>query len=68
MIVMSRRRDEQIVIGDDIIVTVADIRGDRVRLCIESPSGATVHRAEVWQAIQRNKDQQTTNPELPPTK
>lgn len=53
MLVLSRQRDESIVIGDDIVVTVVDIRGDKVRLGIEAPKTITVHRQEVYEAIQR---------------
>jgi carbon storage regulator len=61
MIVMSRARGEAIQIGDDILVTVVDIRGDKVRLGIDHPPNVTVHRREVYDAIQRNLRQ------LPPT-
>ncbi len=53
MLVLSRHRDESIVIGDDIVVTVVDIRGDKVRLGIEAPSEIPVHRREVYEAIKR---------------
>lgn len=53
MLVLSRHRDESIVIGDNIIVTVVDIRGDKVRLGIEAPSEIPVHRREVYEAIKR---------------
>lgn len=53
MLVLSRQRDESIVIGDNIIVTVVDIRGDKVRLGIEAPTEIPVHRREVYEAIQR---------------
>ena len=54
MLVLARKRDEQIVIGDDIVVTVVDVRGDKVRLGIQAPSHVTVHRSEVFAAIQRS--------------
>ena len=53
MLVLSRHRDESIMIGDDIVVTIVDIRGDKVRLGIEAPSDVPVHRQEVYEAIQR---------------
>ncbi len=53
MLVLSRQRDETIMIGDNIEITVVDIRGDKVRLGINAPSDVTVHRKEVWEAIQR---------------
>ena len=53
MLVLSRHRDESITIGDDIVITIVDIRGDKVRLGIEAPSDIPVHRQEVYEAIQR---------------
>ncbi len=53
MLVLSRQRDQSIIIGDDIVVTIVDIRGDKVRLGIEAPSEIPVHRREVYEAIQR---------------
>lgn len=55
MLVLSRRRDESIIIGDNIILTVVDIRGDKVRLGIQAPVEIPVHRQEVYEAIQREK-------------
>lgn len=55
MLVLSRQRDESIIIGDNIKVTIVDIRGDKVRLGIEAPSDVAVHRQEVYEAIQRDK-------------
>jgi carbon storage regulator len=53
MLVLSRHRDESIMIGDDVVVTIVDIRGDKVRLGIEAPQSIPVHRQEVYDAIQR---------------
>ncbi len=53
MLVLSRQLDESIVIGENIVVTIVDIRGDKVRLGIEAPSEIPVHRREVFEAIQR---------------
>ena len=53
MLVLSRHRDESIMIGDNIVITIVDIRGDKVRLGIEAPSDIPVHRQEVYEAIQR---------------
>lgn len=55
MLVLSRQRDDAIVIGDKIVVTIVDIRGDKVRLGIDSPPEVPVHRREVYEAIQREK-------------
>jgi carbon storage regulator len=51
MLVLSRQRDETIMIGDDVEITVVDIRGDKVRIGIEAPSKIAVHRKEVYEAI-----------------
>lgn len=53
MLVLSRQRDESIIIGDNIVVTIVDVRGDKVRLGIDAPSEIPVHRREVYEAIQR---------------
>lgn len=58
MLVLSRQRDESIIIGDNIVLTVVDIRGDKVRLGIEAPKDIPVHRQEVYDAIQRELQQQ----------
>ncbi len=64
MLVLSRQRDETIMIGDDIEITVVDIRGDKVRLGINAPSEIPVHRKEVYDAIQReNKEAAKVKPE-----
>ena len=52
MLVLSRYVDEVICIGDDIRITIVDIRGDRVRIGVEAPRSVTVHREEVYEAIQ----------------
>ena len=73
MLVLSRQRDESIVIGDNIVITIVDIRGDKVRLGIEAPREVPVHRQEVYDAIQRERtpdyneeqpNQQDTNSDL----
>ncbi len=62
MLVLSRQRDETIRIGDDIEITVVDIRGDKVRLGITAPSVVPVHRKEVYEAIKReNRDASQMN-------
>jgi carbon storage regulator len=57
MLVLSRQRDETIMIGDDVEITVVDIRGDKVRLGINAPRQIQVHRKEVWEAIKRENEQ-----------
>jgi len=53
MLVLSRQKNEAIMIGDDVEITVVDIRGDRVRLGITAPQSVRVHRKEVYEAIRR---------------
>lgn len=53
MLCLSRQRDETIIIGDDIEITVLDIRGDKVRLGINAPKEISVHRKEIYDAIKR---------------
>lgn len=56
MLVLSRQRDEQIVINDNIVITIVDVRGDRVRIGIDAPTEVSVHRREVYNQIQRQKE------------
>ncbi len=53
MLVLSRKKNESIVINNDITIVVVDIRGDKVRLGVEAPKEIPVHRREVYDAIQR---------------
>ena len=57
MLVLSRQRDESIIIGDNVVITVVDVRGDKVKLGIDSPKEISVHRREVYEAIQRENRQ-----------
>ncbi|MGB0717189.1 MAG: carbon storage regulator CsrA [Phycisphaerae bacterium] len=57
MLVLSRQRDETIMIGDDVEITVVDIRGDKVRLGITAPREIQVHRKEVYEAIKRENEE-----------
>ncbi len=52
MLVLSRKKNESIIINDHITLTVVEIRGDKVRLGIDAPKDVTVHRREVYEAIQ----------------
>jgi len=54
MLVLSRKKNESVVINDDITIVVVEIRGDKVRLGIEAPKEVSVHRKEVWDAIHPN--------------
>ena len=57
MLVLSRQIDESIMIGDDVEITIVDVRGDKVRLGITAPKKIPVHRREIYDAIQREKEQ-----------
>lgn len=61
MLVLSRQKDESIVIGDDIVITIVDVRGDKVRLGINAPREISVHRQEIYDAIQREKKEKAEN-------
>ena len=54
MLVLSRKKNESIVINDDISIVVVEIRGDKVRLGVEAPKEVPVHRREVYDAIKRS--------------
>ena len=56
MLVLSRKKNESIVINDDITIVVVEIRGDKVRLGVEAPREVPVHRREVYDAIKRSTD------------
>ena len=58
MLVLSRKKDEKIVIGDNISIMVVEIRGDKVRLGIDAPRDVSVHRREVYDAIKRKESEQ----------
>ena len=57
MLVLSRKKNESIIINDDITIVVVEIRGDKVRLGVEAPKEVPVHRNEVYEAIRRNQQQ-----------
>lgn len=61
MLVLSRKKNESIIIAGDIVITVVEVRGDKVRLGIEAPKDVPVHREEVYEAIHgpRPKSQPT---------
>lgn len=60
MLVLSRKQDEKIIIGDSITLMVISIQGDKVRLGIEAPKHVSIHREEVYDAIQRERTEQTS--------
>ena len=66
MLVLTRRANQSIMIGDDIVVTVLDVRGDQVRIGIKAPRSVDVHREEVFVALQRNGARDEINAVSPP--
>lgn len=66
MLVLSRKKNESIIINDHITVTVVEIRGDKVRLGIDAPKDVTVHRREVYEAIQNQARQGEDAPTIAP--
>ncbi len=64
MLVLSRKKNESIVINNDIIVTVVEIRGDKVRLGIVAPKEVPVHRQEVYDAIHGKSGSEPTTPSI----
>lgn len=60
MLVLSRKKNETINIGDDITIVVVEIRGDKVRLGIEAPKEVPVHRKEVYDAINRGETREAS--------
>jgi len=67
MLVLSRKKNESIVIDDRIVLTIVDVRGDKVRLGIEAPRDVPIHRSEVHEALQRVKQAapEPSSPEVP---
>lgn len=65
MLVLSRKKNESIVINDDITIVVVEIRGDKVRLGVEAPKEVPVHRNEVYEAIRRHQQAESAAPVEP---
>ena len=68
MLVLSRQKDESIIIGDDVEIVIVDVRGDKVRLGINAPREISVHRKEIYEAIQREKAQKSDAADTDPDK
>lgn len=62
MLVLSRKKKESIVVNDNIVVTVVEIRGDKVRLGFDAPKDVPIHRREVYDAIKRSEAEQKKAP------
>ena len=61
MLVLSRKKNESIIINNDITIVVVEIRGDKVRLGVEAPKEVPVHRREVYDAIKRSEQEQKSS-------
>ncbi|RJP18288.1 MAG: carbon storage regulator [Candidatus Omnitrophota bacterium] len=53
MLVLSRKRDESIIIGDEVTITIVDIKGEQVKIGVTAPKSVSIHRKEVYEAIQQ---------------
>ena len=60
MLVLSRKKNEKIIINESIVITIVDVRGDRVRIGIDAPRDVPIHREEIHEAIVKALDQQET--------
>lgn len=64
MLVLTRRANQSIIIGDDVVVTVLEVRGDQVRIGITAPRNVTVHREEVYRALNDANEVAATNGDI----
>lgn len=58
MLVLSRKKEESIMVGDNIKLTIIEIRGDKVRIGIEAPRDVTVHREEIYEIVKKERAEQ----------
>ena len=56
MLVLARKKDEGVMIGDDIRIVIVEVRGDKVRIGVDAPRHIPVHRQEIWLEIQRQRE------------
>lgn len=57
MLILTRRVGENVIVGDDIVISVIEVRGDAVRIGIQAPRSVSVHREEVYRELQRANEQ-----------
>lgn len=57
MLILTRRVGESLIIGDDVVVNVLGVKGNQVRIGVDAPKDVTVHREEIYDRIQAEKDQ-----------
>ncbi|MCX4189422.1 carbon storage regulator CsrA [Methylophaga sp. OBS3] len=60
MLILTRRVGESLIIGDDVVVNVLGVKGNQVRIGVDAPKDVTVHREEIYDRIQAEKDQSST--------
>ena len=65
MLVLSRKKNESIVIDDNIVITIVEVRGDKVRLGIQAPKDVPIHRSEVYAAIHQEKSPASGDSSVP---
>lgn len=61
MLILTRRISESVIIGDDVKITVLGVKGSQVRLGIEAPKSVSVHREEIYERIQKEKDEPSSS-------
>ena len=66
MLVLSRQKDDSIMIGDNVEITILDVRGDKVRLGISAPRSVTAHRKEIWEAIKKEEKEKEEKSDIDP--